>query len=360
MYDKGYLVLEDGSTYQGNLIGTCLNSIGEVVFTTGMTGYQETLTDPSYLGQIVMMTYPLIGNYGVNELYSESERSWVKGFIVNEICEEPSNWSSKSSLNQFLIDKGITGLTGIDVRAITRKTREFGTMRGIICKEMPTEEEIKLVKSYEIVNPVDDVTTDKTYTIKGSGRGSIAVIDLGVKKNILNNLNALGYDVVVYPATTSADIILAAKHSGLMLTNGPGDPKDNKIVIENIKKLMGNIPIFGICLGHQLMALAMGGDTFKLKYGHRGSNHPVKDLLTGQVYLTAQNHGYAVDNTNIIGGEIRHINLNDMTVEGVHYKDYKAFTVQFHPEACSGPLDSKMLFVRFAEMIDRESGVSHA
>ena len=354
MYDKGYLALEDGSVYEGKLIGTCLPSIGEVVFNTGMTGYQEVLTDPSYWGQIVMMTYPLIGNYGINELYSESPKSYVKGFIVNELCDEPSNWSSKSTLNQFLIDKGVTGLTGIDVRAITRKTREFGTMRGKICRELPDADGMKVIKSFQIVNPVEEVTTKEIYTIKGNGRGSVAVIDLGVKHNILNCLNELGYDVVVYPASASAEEILKAKHSGLMLTNGPGDPKDNVGIIENIKKLMGNIPIFGICLGHQLMALAMGGNTFKLKYGHRGGNHPVKDLMTNQIYLTSQNHGYAVENGNIKGGTIRHINLNDMTVEGVNYSDKKAFTVQFHPEACCGPLDSKMLFETFAEMIDKE------
>ena len=244
MYDKGYLVLEDGSTYEGQLIGTCLDSIGEVVFTTGMTGYQETLTDPSYVGQIVMMTYPLIGNYGVNELYSESEKSWVKGFIVNSLCDEPSNWSSNSTLNEFLIEKGVTGLSGVDVRAITRKTREHGTMRGMICRHLPDDNIMEMIKAFEIIDAVKQVTTDKVYTVKGGNLGSIAVIDLGVKRNILYNLNALGYDVAVYPASTSAEEILKGNHAGVMLTNGPGDPKHNQDVIECIQKLMGKLPIF--------------------------------------------------------------------------------------------------------------------
>jgi len=352
MFKKGYLILEDGSVYEGQLIGTEKCSIGEVVFNTGMTGYQETLTDPSYLGQIVMMTYPLIGNYGVNEAYSESDKSWVKGFIVNELCDEPSNWSSKGNLNDFLIEKGITGLKGVDIRAITRKTREVGTMRGKISDKLPEDKDFKEIKSYEIVNPVDEVTIGKPFTVKGGDKGSVAVIDLGVKKNIIRCLLALGYDVTVYPAKTPAEEILKNNHKGLMLTNGPGDPKDNIEVIENIRKLLGKLPIFGICLGHQLTALAQGGNTFKLKYGHRGGNHPVKDLISSEVYLTSQNHGYAVENKNIKGGEIRHINLNDMTVEGVNYPGYKAFTVQFHPEASAGPLDSKMLFDRFREMME--------
>lgn len=354
MYDKGYLVLEDGSVYEGLLIGTCLESIGEVVFNTCMTGYQEILTDPSYFGQIVMMTYPLIGNYGINEMYSESDRSWVKGIIINSICEEPSNWSSESSLNDFLIEKGVTGLTDIDVRAITRKIRDVGTMRGIICKNKPNDIQMQEVNSYKIKDAVKSVTTDKKYTVDGGNLGSIAVLDLGAKRNIIRNLKALNYDIVVYPAFTNPEEILLGQHKGLMLTNGPGDPKECGEIIGNLKKLVGKIPIFGICLGHQLLALAMGGNTFKLKYGHRGGNHPVKDLNNNRVYLTAQNHGYAVEYKEIKGGYIRNINLNDQTVEGVVYPDYKAFTVQFHPEACSGPLDSKQLFNKFKELMEKE------
>jgi carbamoyl-phosphate synthase small subunit len=355
MYKKGYLALEDGSYYEGFLIGTGAESIGEVVFNTGMTGYQETLTDPSYLGQIVMMTYPLIGNYGINEEYSESDESWVKGFIVSDLCDEPSNWSSRETLNEFMIRKGVTGLTGVDIRAITRKTREYGTMRGMICSELPDEKDMSKIKAYDIVDAVKTVTVKEKFIVKGGPKGNIALIDLGVKKDIIVNLNSLGYDVTVYPSWTSAEEILSAGHSGVMLTNGPGDPKENVDVIANIRKLIGNIPVFGICLGHQLTALAMGGNTYKLKYGHRGGNHPVRDLESGEVYLTSQNHGYAVDDkVPVGGGEIRQINLNDMTVEGVNYTGKRAFTVQFHPEACAGPLDSRFLFQKFADMIEKD------
>ncbi|MGI6701884.1 MAG: carbamoyl phosphate synthase small subunit [Christensenellales bacterium] len=356
MCDKGYLALSDGSVYEGVLIGTKEISVGEVVFNTSMTGYQEILTDPSYFGQIVMLTYPLIGNYGVNALYNESDRSWVKGFIVNELADDPSNWSSEGALNDFLVSNRVAGLTGVDVRAITRKTRETGTMNGMILNRPPEKADFELIKEYKIVNPVKEVSSTEVITIKGSGQGNVAVIDLGVKRNIINCLLEQGFDLTLYPYDTPAEEILKSDYQGLVLTNGPGDPKDNGVVIDSITKLLGKLPIFGICMGHQLIALACGGDTYKMKYGHRGGNHPVKDLDTGEIYITSQNHGYAVDNTGIQGGRVKYINLNDNTLEGIDYQDKAVFTVQFHPEAAAGPNDSKILYERFKQMINSYKG----
>lgn len=348
-----YLTLEDGTVFTGTAFGMKSDVEGEVVFNTGMTGYQEILTDPSYTGQIVTMTYPLIGNYGVNPDDLESARPQVKAFIVRELCDEPSNWRSEGRLEEYLIKNHIGGIQGIDTRALTRRIREKGTMRGILTQEMPLQAQIDSMKKYKIELPVDKVTCEKEYS-EGQGRRKIAVLDYGLKRNILRSLLKQDCKVTVFPARTPSDRILSGGFDGIMLTNGPGDPKDNTEVIENLKKLVGKLPIFGICLGHQLLALASGADTQKLKYGHRGSNHPVKDLLKDRVYITSQNHGYTIVEENLPGNMVvSHRNWNDGTIEGIRYKDAPVFSVQFHPEASPGPEDTAYLFIEFMNMIDK-------
>lgn len=348
-----YLTLEDGTVYSGTSFGAATNTFGEVVFNTGMTGYQEVLTDPSYCGQIVTMTYPLIGNYGVNVGDAESKKPQVRGFIVREVCDNPSNWRSENSLEKYLIENNIPGIQGIDTRALTRKIREFGTMRGLISQDMPTKADIDKISKYSFSNPVDLVTCEKAYTLGEGKNKKVAVLDFGLKQNILRSLLKRNLDVCVYPAKTSAEEILQGGYSGLMLTNGPGDPKDNTEVIENIRKLYGKLPIFGICLGHQLLALAAGADTKKLKYGHRGANHPVKDLKRDRVYITSQNHGYTIVEENLPKNMIvSHLNLNDKTIEGIKFTDAPVFSVQFHPEASPGPEDTAYLFDEFVKLID--------
>lgn len=341
------LTLEDGTRFEGQSYGAKADIIGEVVFNTGMTGYQEVLTDPSYCGQIVTMTYPLIGNYGVNDIDPESSKPQVSGFIAREVCSQPSNWRSMGNLNQYLDVNGIVGLCGIDTRALTRIIREKGTMRGIITQGEPTAEQLDNMHGYVCDMPVDQVTCETKYE-HCDGDLKVAVLDFGLKKNIVRSLEKRGCKVTVFPARTSAEEILAGDFDGIMLTNGPGDPKENTQVIENLKKLIGKKPIFGICLGHQLLALAMGADTEKLKYGHRGANHPVKDLSKDRVYITSQNHGYTViEDTLPDCCEVSHRNWNDGTVEGIGYKEQDMFTVQFHPEAAPGPEDTAYLFDEF-------------
>ncbi len=341
------LTLEDGTRFDGQSFGAKADIIGEVVFNTGMTGYQEVLTDPSYCGQIVTMTYPLIGNYGVNEIDPESAKPQVSGFIAREVCSQPSNWRSEGDLDKYLADHGIVGLCGIDTRALTRIIREKGTMRGIITQDEPTTEQLNTMRGYVCEMPVDKVTCAKKYE-HCDGDLKVAVLDFGLKKNIVRSLENRGCKVTVFPARTSAEELLTGDFDGIMLTNGPGDPKENEEVIENLKKLIGKKPVFGICLGHQLLALAMGADTEKLKYGHRGANHPVKDLDKDRVYITSQNHGYTViEDTLPDGCEVSHRNWNDGTVEGVRYSGQDMFTVQFHPEAAPGPEDTAYLFDEF-------------
>jgi len=349
----GYLILEDGTAYNAVFFGAKNKVIGEVVFNTGMTGYQEILTDPSYYGQIVTMTFPLIGNYGVNELDIESERPYVKGFIVQEICDNPSNWMAKETLREYLVKNNIVAIEGIDTRALTRKIREKGTMIGLITPETPTKEDMDLLKTYSLRCPVDYVTTKKIYTIPGDGR-HIAVVDFGAKRNIINSLMIRNCHITVFPAKSTLEEIMAVNPDGIVLTNGPGNPKDNPEAINTIKELINHKPVFGICLGHQLIALASGADTEKLKYGHRGCNHPVKDLTNGRTYITSQNHGYTVIDESVDASriEITHRNLNDNTIEGLSYKDRPVFSVQFHPEACPGPNDTDFLFDRFMKMIN--------
>jgi len=353
---KAILALEDGTIFQGTSFGMKGEVIGEIVFNTGMTGYQEVLTDPSYCGQIVTMTYPLIGNYGVITEDSESKKPQVKGFIVREACKYPSNWRSEGNLDEYLEKNNVIGIEGIDTRALTRILRDKGTMKGIISTDpdFSLEKRMKDIKAYQIKDPVLEVTTGEICHYEGNGK-KVALIDYGLKMNIVRSLLSRGCDVYVFPAQTSAEEILSYNPDGIMLSNGPGDPKDCQDQINTIRKLIGKKPIFGICLGHQLVALANNADTEKLKYGHRGGNHPVKDIEKNLTYITSQNHGYTIVKESIDPKrmEISHINMNDGTVEGIRYKDVPVFTVQFHPEASAGPTDTAYLFDRFMEMMNK-------
>ena len=300
---KGKLVLKDGSVYRGTLYGK-RNAVGEVVFTTGMSGYQETLTDPSFCDQIVVMTYPLVGNYGINPEFNQGRRCFFQGYVISELCDHPSNWKNEQSLEDFLDEQDVPVLVGVDTRAITRKLRNYGVLQGVIVpEEMPQEEVDKLMALPEVHDQVAKVTTPEIYTM-GEGKYHVAVMDYGIKQNILNYLASFGCRLTVFPAFTDAQEVLASQPDGIFLSNGPGDPKDLTTVIEEVKKFIGKRPIFGICLGHQLMALANGCDTYKMKFGHRGINHPVKDLLEHKVMITSQNHGYAVDEKSLEGKNI--------------------------------------------------------
>lgn len=349
---KGKLILEDGSIFPGELLSDT-PAVGEVVFNTGMTGYQEVLTDPSYCGQIVTMTYPLIGNYGTAALFDQAIKSYVRGFVISELCDEPSNWQAEGGLRQYLINNGIPCIHGVDTRAVTRKIRSAGTMKGIIVPVDTTEDKIKeLLATPPEIEVVAEVTTKEVYHMAANGP-RVAVIDYGIKRNILNSLVKVGCDLTVLPADTSAAEVLALNPDGVFLSNGPGDPKDVPKSIAVVKELIGKKPIFGICLGHQLLALAMGANTYKLKFGHRGSNHPVKDLATGQVHITSQNHGYAVEDETLAGKDliITHRAVNDNTVEGMKHRHLPVFSVQYHPEAAPGPDDNTYLFDEFLELL---------
>ncbi len=353
---KAFLILEDGNVFEGKSIGSTEEIISEIVFNTSMTGYLEVLTDPSYAGQSVCMTYPLIGNYGVCFDDMEAEKPWQSGFIVREIAKRPSNFRSEESIGKFLQDYNITGIEGIDTRALTKILREKGTMRGMITtnENYDKNECLERIRAWKMGHVVLDVTCKEKKVYPGDGF-KVALIDLGVKKNIINSLTQRGCQVTVYPAETSAEEIMKDEPDGIMLTNGPGDPKDNVKTIAEIKKLFdADIPIFAICLGHQLLALANGADTEKMKYGHRGANHPVKDLKTGKVYISTQNHGYMVkeDSVDRDIAEVSFINVNDKTVEGLHYLGKNVQTVQFHPEACAGPLDTGYMFDEFINMME--------
>ena len=350
--EKAYIVLEDGTVFEGKRFGSSQNMIGELVFSTGMCSYTETLTDPSYAGQIVMQTFPLIGNYGV--IHEDFEgKSAVRGYVVREYSKTPSNFRSDGEINDFLIANGIPGIYGIDTRELTKIIRERGVMNAYICDEVPTD--LSEIKNYKIENAVESVTSKdfETY-LSTSSEGEkyfVVLVDYGAKKNIIRSLCKRGCKVRVVPSTTNAKEILALCPDGVMLSNGPGDPAENVFCIEQIKMLMRKVPIFGICLGHQLMALANGAKTEKLKYGHRGGNQPVRDITTGRTYITIRNHGYAVVSDSISGGTLRYVNANDGTCEGIDYKDKNAFSVQFHPEACGGPHDTEFLFDRFIDMM---------
>ena len=346
-----YLVLSNGAVFEGRRIGANGDSIGELVFTTGVVGYLETLTDPSYAGQIVMQTFPLIGNYGVIEEDFEGVCA-VKGYVVRELCDTPSNFRAEYALDRFLKDRGVPGICGVDTRQLTRIIREEGVMNAIICDEIPAD--LGAVQSYRVqgVVPAVSCKAPQFYPATAPKKYNITLIDYGEKRGILRALRARGCDVTVVPHDTTAAAILSSGADGVMLSNGPGDPKENTFEIAQIKQLIGKIPVFGICLGHQLTALAMGGDTVKLRYGHRGANQPVKDLFGTRTYITSQNHGYAVVAESLGDkGVVSFINANDGSVEGVQYPERKCFTVQFHPEACAGPIDTGFLFDRFLARI---------
>lgn len=391
---KAFLILEDGTVFEGTHIGADKEVISEIVFNTSMAGYLEVLTDPSYAGQAVCMTYPLIGNYGICKDDMESRKPWPDGFIVRELSRNYSNFRADISIQQFLEENGVPGIAGIDTRALTKILREKGTMNGMITTDenYNFDEILPRLKAYTTGKVVEKVTCDHVYEVKGSqsltengaisgsakfdaaafaqgvrekkpslvkelnGKGKkVALLDLGTKANIAYSLKSRGCDVTVYPAQTKAEEIIAAAPDGIMLSNGPGDPKECTEIIAEIRKLYDtDIPIFAICLGHQLMALATGADTYKMKYGHRGGNHPVKDLATGRVYISSQNHGYVVDMDKLDPkvATPAFINVNDGTNEGLNYTGKKIFTVQFHPEACCGPQDSGYLFDRFIDMME--------
>ena len=351
---KAYLVLSNGDVFEGEAIGAFHDSVGELVFTTGMVGYLETLTDPSYAGQIVVQTFPLIGNYGVIEEDFEGKTA-VKGYVVSELCDHPSNFRSQYELNKFLVDNDICGISGVDTRQITRTIREQGVMNAAICSKVP--EDLSEIKAFAVKDVVKEVSQKETtfHTDSEEKRFTVVLVDYGEKKGIVRSLNARGCDVVTVPFDTSAEDILAHNPDGIMLSNGPGDPADNEYSITQIRKLIGKKPIFGICLGHQLTALAMGGKTIKLKYGHRGANQPVTDLRGNRTYITTQNHGYAVVADSLIGtANQTYINANDGSCEGLDYPGLRCFTVQFHPEACAGPRDTEGLFDRFIRMMGGE------
>ena len=351
---KAFLILEDGTVFEGTSIGSSREVISEIVFNTSMTGYLEVLTDPSYAGQAVCMTYPLIGNYGITP-DMESGKPWPDGFIVRELSRIPSNFRCQGSIQKFLERHDIPGIAGIDTRALTKLLRDRGTMNGMITtNENYNFEEIKpKLSAYSTGDVVSKVTCNEKSVLQGNGK-RVALLDFGAKKNIAKSLNDRGCEVTIYPAHTKAEEILSSHPDGIMLSNGPGDPKDCGSIIDEIKKLYdSDVPIFAICLGHQLMALATGADTHKLKYGHRGGNHPVKDLETGKVYISSQNHGYVVDTDKLDPAVVTpaFVNVNDGTNEGLKYTGKNIFTVQFHPEACPGPKDSGYLFDRFINMM---------
>lgn len=356
---KAFLILEDGHVFTGTSIGAKKEIISEIVFNTSMTGYLEVLTDPSYAGQTVCMTYPLIGNYGICYEDAESLRPWPDGYIVRELSRVPSNFRSEGTIQNFLKRFDIPGIAGIDTRALTKILREKGTMNGMITTDenYDLETVIPRLKAYTTGKVVEKVTCFEKTVLKGNGK-KVALLDLGAKNNIAKSLHRRGCQVTIYPAFTSAEEILAAKPDGIMLSNGPGDPKECAGIIKEIRKLYeSDIPIFAICLGHQLMALATGADTHKMKYGHRGGNHPVKDLETGRVYISSQNHGYVVD-TDTLDPKVAvpaFVNVNDGSNEGLRYTGKNIFTVQFHPEACPGPQDSGYLFDRFIKMMGGEN-----
>jgi len=359
MDKKAFLALADGSIHYGYAFGVQTDAVGEVVFCTSMVGYQEMLTDPSYAGQILIPTYPLIGNYGTNEQDIESNRIQVRGFVVREQCLEPSHYLNQETIHEYLKRNKTPGIYGVDTRAIIRRLRSHGVMMGMITgSKTPQQalEELSRTPDYGTIDFVKQVSTKKSYKWQDGNKEPkhhIVALDCGLKFNILRILNRLGCSVTVVPCTTSAKKILSLKPDGILLSPGPGDPELLDYIVATVKELVDKKPIMGICLGNQLIARAFGGRNYKLKFGHRGGNHPVRELATGRVYITAQNHGYAVDADSLKDGlEITHINLNDGTVEGLRHKELPIFAIQYHSEASPGPWDSTYLFDRFLKMIE--------
>jgi carbamoyl-phosphate synthase small subunit len=356
---KAVLALEDGTLFTGRSFGATGEQWGEVVFNTGMTGYQEILTDPSYCGQIVVMTYPLIGNYGINREDFEAKKSFVRGFVVRQACDHPSNWRAGYRISDYLAREGIPGISGVDTRALTRHLRSYGTMRGVIAAgEVDTTELVEKARTSPHLSGqqlVAEVAVTEPYTIEGSGP-RVVLIDLGAKQNIVRRLRDRGCTVIVVPPDSTPEQIGALAPDGVLLSNGPGDPVDVPGTVETTRALVGRYPLFGICLGHQVLSLALGAKTYKMKFGHRGANHPVKDLYSGRVYITSQNHGFAVDAGSLAGLDVAvsHINLNDNTVEGIRHKQLPLFAVQYHPEASPGPHDSDYIFDQFMDMMRGE------
>ena len=359
MTKRAILVLEDGSVYEGYTFGAEASAYGEVVFNTSMVGYQEMLTDPSYAGQIVVPTYPLIGNYGINEQDFESKEIRVRGFVVREECHQPNHYLSTSTLHEFLTESGIPGISGVDTRAITRKLRSVGVMMGTITSDKTPQqalEHLHEVPQYGSTDFVKQVTTDVPYEWEPSQAASLpckmVVLDLGLKYSILRMMHGMGCTMMVVPCTISAEEILDLKPDGILLSPGPGNPEVLDYAVDTVKKLIGKKPIMGICMGHLILGRVFGAKTFKLKFGHRGANHPVRDLSDGRVHITAQNHGYAIDPDSLSSElEVTHINLNDGTVEGLRHRELPIFSIQYHSEASPGPLDSAYLFERFLDMV---------
>ena len=351
MEKKRFLVLDDGTVFEGRAFGAQACRTGELVFTTGMCGYIETLTDPSYYGQIVVQTFPLIGNYGIIESDFEGKCA-VSGYVVREWCEHPSNFRSQYDLDTFLKNNGVPGICAVDTRHIAKLIRERGVMNAAVCDSIP--DDLSGIRSYSVKNAVSRVTSSErtVYPAQGRKKYRVVLMDFGAKRNIAEELCKRGCEVVRVPACTTASEILSLSADGVMLSNGPGDPAENTEIIAQIGQLFGKVPMFGICLGHQLLALSRGGKTVKLKYGHRGVNQPVRDVLGSRTYITSQNHGYAVVSDSAVKGTMSFINANDFTCEGLEYPGERAFSVQFHPEACAGPGDTSFLFDKFCRLMD--------
>jgi carbamoyl-phosphate synthase small subunit len=348
---EGVLYLEDGTVYKGKGFGKIGTAVGEIVFNTSMSGYQEILTDPSYAGQIITMTYPLIGNYGVNSVEKESSRVYARGFVVKSPSRKISNYMSEKTVDDMLKNMGIVAISDVDTRSITKKIRNCGALKCVITNEELSTEEIKSFLDKEKnkhENYMDEVSTKEVIHIEGSGP-KVALIDFGVKNNIINNLKQRNCDVTIFPYNAAYEQVMSISPKGVLLSNGPGDPKSVVEGINLVKKLIEKVPTFGICLGHQILALALGGDTYKMKYGHRGGNHGVHDMDLDKAYITSQNHGYAVDPESLKDKDIvvTHKNLNDDTVEGIRHKELPVFSVQFHPEGAPGPTDTSYLFDKF-------------
>ncbi len=375
MRTQALLALADGRVFRGESLGAEGETAGEVVFNTAMTGYQEIMTDPSYKGQIVVMTYPLIGNYGINDEDHESRRPWVEGFVVKEASPTPSSWRGQRTLDDYMKEHGIVGIQGIDTRALTRHLRDHGAQEGVIStEELDPARLVQEAKAApglvgrDLVREVtvsashgwEEATWDRVrgYREPPAARFKVLAFDSGIKQNILRQLASVGCDVTVVPAGTPAPAVLEQKTDGVFLSNGPGDPEGVPYLIETVRGLLGKAPIFGICLGHQIIGLAAGGRTYKLKFGHHGANHPVKDLATGKVEITAQNHGFAVDPESVKrhGLEMSHVNLNDGTCEGLRHRELPVFSVQYHPEASPGPHDANYLFQRFVDLMVQAKG----